>query len=236
MNTTTNNHSNFFFSDSVNALAENPVPRVPIALCLDVSGSMLGKPMTELNEGVRLFYEAVKEDETARYAADIAVVTFADQAECVSSFRGVDEGEVPELEGTYGMTSMGEGVRMCLDMLDARLQEYKQAGVEKYKPWLVVMTDGHPNGDESVLEQAVKETADRFVTKQITVFPLGIGDDADMQVLGRFSPGRPPLHLKGLKFREFFTWLSQSVSAVSQSMPDDEVKLDLEGIQSWGSI
>ena len=37
--------------------------------------------------------------------------------------------------------------------------------------------------------------------------------------------GAPPIKLKGLKFSEFFQWLSQSVSTVSDSMPGDKIQL-----------
>ena len=67
-------------------LVNNPTARVPVCLCLDTSGSMEGRPIEELNEGVRLFYEAIKEDETALYSAEISVVTFGGNAECIRDF------------------------------------------------------------------------------------------------------------------------------------------------------
>ena len=57
-----------------------------------------------------------------------------------------------------------------------------------------------------------------------------------MDVLAKFSPKRTPLKLKGLNFREFFAWLSKSVSKTSQSMPGEDVKLDFEGIKGWGEL
>jgi uncharacterized protein YegL len=72
--------------------------------------------------------------------------------------------------------------------------------------------------------------------KRLTVFPIGVGDGADMQVLSLFSPKRPPLKLKGLRFKEFFEWLSKSVAATSQSTPGEKIKLDTEGIQGWGEL
>lgn len=35
-------------------LVNNPTARVPICLCLDVSGSMDGAPIQELNQGIRI--------------------------------------------------------------------------------------------------------------------------------------------------------------------------------------
>ena len=43
-------------------LVNNPTARIPVCLCLDTSGSMCGMPIDELNEGVRLFYDAICED------------------------------------------------------------------------------------------------------------------------------------------------------------------------------
>ena len=59
-----------------NDLATNPTPRVPICLLLDTSYSMTGAPIDELNEGVKLFIEALKSDEIACYSADVTVITF----------------------------------------------------------------------------------------------------------------------------------------------------------------
>ena len=72
------------------------------------------------------------------------------------------------------------------------------------------------------------------MNKKLSLFPIGIGADADMDALARFSPIRPPLHLKGLNFKDFFEWLSKSISRVSQSTPGDKVPLDLEGVREWG--
>lgn len=218
-------------------LVNNPTARVPVCLCLDTSGSMDGQPINELNEGVRLFYEAIKEDETALYSAEISIVTFGgNNAECIADFASLElQPNVPKLLAS-GMTPMGEAVNMALDLLERRKDEYKDRGVDYYQPWLVLMTDGEPNGDKSELSRAINRTVELVNQKKLTVFPIGIGAYADMNVLGQFSPKRPPLKLQGLKFREFFAWLSKSVSKTSQSTPGESVKLDVEGIKGWGEL
>ena len=98
------------------------------------------------------------------------------------------------------------------------------------------MTDGAPNGDSGELSRAIGRTVDLVNQKRLTVFPIGIGAEADMDVLAKFSPKRPPLKLQGLKFCEFFAWLSKSVSKTSQSTPGESVKLDIDGIKGWGEL
>lgn len=246
----------------VQDLVNNPTPRVPICLCLDTSGSMgavegecvrTGETIyedgqtwnivtggtsriDELISGVQQFYDAIREDEIAVYSAEICIVTFNSSATCVMDFANIErQEELPELRAT-GDTAMGEGVNLALDLLEERKQEYRDKGVDYYQPWLVLMTDGEPNGSQMELSRAIQRTTEMVNARKLTIFPIGIGDETDMSTLNSFSPKRPALKLQGLKFREFFAWLSQSVSRVSQSTPGESVKLDVEAIKGWAEL
>jgi uncharacterized protein YegL len=213
-------------------LVENPSARVPICLVLDTSSSMSGAPIRELNEGVQLFVNAILEDETARYAAEVAIVSFGDKIDRVMDFMSIERQEFHPLVAN-GLTPLGAGVLEALSLLEARKQEYQRAGVDYYQPWMVLMTDGSPTDDISEAERQTRELVEK---KKLTVFPIAIGSGADLQTLSRFSPTRPPLRLKGTNFAEFFEWLSKSVSRVSQSTPGETVPLDVDGISAWGSV
>lgn len=218
-------------------LVNNPTARVPVCLCLDVSGSMDGAPIRELNDGVRLFYDAIREDETALYAAEVCIVTFGRHGvECIADFASLElQPDAPVLTAG-GMTPMGEAVNLGLDLLEKRKNEYKNKGVDYYQPWLVLMTDGAPNGDPAELTRAIGRTVEMANHRKLSVFPIGIGAHTDMDVLAQFSPKRGPLKLQGLKFRQFFEWLSQSVSRTSQSIPGESVPLDMNGIKGWAEL
>ncbi|NLP17959.1 MAG: VWA domain-containing protein [Firmicutes bacterium] len=217
-------------------LVNNPTPRVPVCLCLDTSGSMQGKPIDELNEGVKMFYKAIREDETAMYSAEISIVTFGGTAELIADFANIDRQSEPTLTAS-GTTPMGEAVNMALDCLEKRKEEYKDKGVDYYQPWLVLMTDGAPyGGSADEVTRAISRTVEMAQNKKLTVFPIGIGSGADMKVLEQFSPQREPLRLQGLKFRELFAWLSESISRTSQSTPGERVELNVEGIKGWAEI
>ena len=250
-------------------LISNPTPRVPICLCLDVSGSM-GKivggrtvstgrrefhdgkwwdivsggisALQEMISGVQLFYDNLRDDDGARYSAEVCVVTFGgDSPELVLDFANLDRQEsyrqqtISNLKA-YGGTPMGEAVNMALDCLDERKNEYKSVGVDYFQPWLVLMTDGAPNGSTYELQRAISRTNELANNRKLTIFPIGIGDEADMNYLARFSPKRNPLRLKGMNFKEFFEWLSQSVCIVSNSMPGDKIEIDRAGIKSWAEF
>lgn len=130
-------------------LIDNPQTRVAVALVLDSSASMEGEPISRLNNGVRLFLDAVKKDNVARYSAEICMVTFGGIAELYQDFTSVDNINFYDLEAD-GATPMEDAVLLALDALERRKQEYKDCGVEYYQPWMVIMTDGHPYPDPLV--------------------------------------------------------------------------------------
>ena len=57
-----------------------------------------------------------------------------------------------------------------------------------------------------------------------------------MDVLNGFCLKPKALHLKDLKFEEFFEWLGASVSSVSNSQVGETVKLDTTDMDTWGEI
>ncbi len=233
--------SNYIIQKSDTLDTSNPSTRVPVCICLDTSGSMgsgssefADTPIDELNKGVRLFYDSIKADETASFAADICLVTFGGYAKLAENFSSIDQTAQPPVFSAYGGTPMGEAVNMALDCLEQRKQEYKKNGIDYYQPWLVLMTDGEPNGDEQELSGSIQRVKDMVSGGKLTVFPIGIGNDANMDVLKDFSPKRPPLKLKGLNFSEFFTWLSQSISQTSISTPGESVPLG--SVEGWATL
>lgn len=205
-------------------LIENPTTRLPVCLCLDSSSSMSGFPIDELNKGVKYFFEAIKSDEIARYSVELAVVTFNSTVEKISDFSSIDRQTVTLLKAD-GWTAMGKGIELSLHLLEQRKKEYSEKGVDYYQPWLVLMSDGAPTDNISIAANRVQDLSNR---KKLTVFSIAIGDNADINTLKKFSSLKNNLVLKVKSpeyFKEFFEWLSQSVSVASQSVPGDKPSL-----------
>ena len=206
-------------------LIDNPTTRVPVVLCLDTSASMRGEKNDELNAGVRQFFNAVLSDDIAKYAVELCIISFSNQAQKLLDFANIER-QVKSFKNVClvasGNTAMGAAVNLSLDLLETRKKEYQDKGVDYWQPWLVLMTDGQPT---DYITSAAKRTADLAKNKKLTIFPIGIGPGANMQRLQQFSPQREPLRLKGLMLSEFFDWLGKSVKSTSQSAPGTSVKL-----------
>jgi uncharacterized protein YegL len=204
-----------FGSDS---FADNPEPRCPCVLLLDTSGSMAGRPIQELNEGIQTFKQELLSDPLATKRVEVAIVTFGpvsveNNFQTVMSF-------MPRTLHTSGDTPLGAAVTMGVDMVTKRKQEYREHGVACYKPWIILITDGAPTDGWKHAAQKIRDGEER---KSFAFFAIGV-EGANFDVLKELSV-RAPLKLRGLAFREFFMWLSASMKMVSQKNPGSNINL-----------
>ena len=96
--------------------AENPEPRVPCVLLLDVSGSMGGRPITELNEGLVTLKDTLSADSLASKRAEIAIVTFGGTVDVIQDFVTAEHFQPPRLKASGG-TPMGQAIVTGLDLI-----------------------------------------------------------------------------------------------------------------------
>jgi uncharacterized protein YegL len=193
----------------------NPDPRIACVLLLDTSWSMNGDPVAELNRGFETFCGELKDDPLAKKRTEVAVITFGGTAQLVTPFMEARQLE-PQHFTASGGTPMGSAINLALDEVQAQKAAYKQAGLEYFRPWIFLLSDGAPT-DGQVFDAAVDRIKQVEAAKGVTVFAVGVGDLADLAQLQRVSPSRQPLMLNGYKFTEMFQWLSASMQVVSDS-------------------
>ncbi|GAA0284695.1 VWA domain-containing protein [Actinomadura nitritigenes] len=214
---------------------DNRDPRVACVLLLDVSLSMGGTPIDELNRGYAQFCGELGEDPLARKRTEVAVVTFGGEVRVAQPFAEARE-LAPQRFSVSGTTPLGEALDTAMDLVEGRKAEYRAAGLEYYRPWLFVLSDGSPT-DGDRFERAVQRLSDMEKAKGATVFAVGIGDTADMTQLARLSQ-RGPARLRGLQFGPMFAWLSASMQQVSNSVAfgpeSDTTQIPLPPV-GWGT-
>lgn len=211
----------------IDDFATNPEPRCPCVLLLDVSGSMSGQPIAELNAGLTAFKDELAADALAMRRVEVAIVTFG-PVKVEVPFTTASMFYPPTLQA-QGDTPMGSAIMQALDLVRGRKNEYRNNGISFYRPWVFLMTDGGPTDSWQAAAAAVREGE---AAKQFAFFPIGV-KGANMDVLRQISV-REPLMLDGLKFRQLFMWLSSSLRSVSRSTPGAEVPL--ESPKGWAAV
>jgi uncharacterized protein YegL len=200
--------------------ADNPEPRCPCLLLLDVSTSMDGAPIDELNAGLVSLRDDLHADQLALKRVEIGIVTFG-PPKTQLPFESAEVFTPPKLVAE-GDTPMGAAILHGLEMVRQRKDEYRANGISYYRPWVFLITDGTPTTSDAwqAAADAVRTGED---SKAFAFFAIGVSK-ADMEKLKEVSV-REPLRLDGLKFRDLFKWLSASLKSVSSSTPGAEVKL-----------
>lgn len=214
-------------SFNVGVFADNPEPRCPCLLLLDVSGSMGGQPIAELNAGLITFKDELAADSLAMKRVEVGIITFG-PVKTEQLFQTAEHFYPPTLV-TQGDTPMGEAIRRGLEMIRQRKEEYRSNAISYYRPWVFLITDGGPTDEWKSAATAVR---DGEASKAFAFFAIGV-KGANMDTLRQMSV-REPLNLEGLRFRELFSWLSSSLRSVSRSTPGTEVAL--QPPTGWASV
>jgi uncharacterized protein YegL len=216
-----------------NDFAVNPEPRLPCVLLLDVSTSMTGKPIHELNDGVFLYKGELVADTLASKRVEVALVTFGGIVRTLTDFTTADAFNPPHLQPD-GDTPLGAALEHAMALVGQRKQAYRDNGIAYFRPWIFLITDGAPTDEWKRAAEKVKMGEEM---KAFAFFAVGV-EGADFNVLKQIGT-RPPLKLQGLKFRELFQWLSNSQRSVSHSTPQTEDRIQLAnplGPGGWASL
>lgn len=208
---------------------DNPENRCPVILLLDTSRSMTGAPIQELNRGIEIFKNEVLADTQASLSVEVAIVAFGKTVNLAQDFVTIDEFTPPSLRAD-GLTPMGEAITYALDLLEKRKNTYRANGIQYYRPWVFMITDGAPTDN---WDEASQRLLDAETENKLLFFSVGV-EGADMDTLRHISPpSRPPVLLNGLDFRSLFVWLSSSMKRVSQGKVGEVIVLPPVG---WGQI
>ncbi|NEO74731.1 VWA domain-containing protein, partial [Moorena sp. SIO3H5] len=91
-----------------------------------------------------------------------------------------------------------------------------------YQPWVLLITDGEPTDEYQNAAQKVRKAAG---DRKLSFYAIAV-KDANITKLREIAPlDTPPLPLDGLKFKELFKWLSDSVKQTSRQKIGEQIEL-----------
>ena len=183
-------------------------PHCATVLLLDTSGSMSeGGKINALTNGLTIFKEDVSKDDLASKRVDLSVITFGDSVTVTHDFSSIEEFEPPVLSAD-GYTPMGEAILKAIELIEQRKHQYKNKGIDYYRPWIFMITDGEPTDMEpgdSKWNEVTRKVHDGENNKKFMFFAVAV-EPANTELLRQIAPpNRPPIRLKEGKFKDLFT-------------------------------
>ncbi len=182
---------------------------------LDVSGSMMGTKIGQLNHAIREALPHMRDsaDDNPHAAVEVRAMVFSTGA------RWVSPSPVPLADFTWtdvsvtGITDMGAALKMMAQELS--IGNMPDRGLP---PVIVLITDGQPTDD---FETGLKALLAEPWGKRAVRIGIGIGDDADLDVLRKFidHPEIEPLTAKNPGDLTQFIKYASTVVLKSASSP-----------------
>ncbi len=206
--------------------ADNANERTPCVLVLDCSGSMRGEPIKQLNIGLKALEKELKEDIDASSRVQLLIIKAfgKDETEVSSDWIDAMNFTAPEM-AAGGLTPIGKAMELALKKIEEQKCLYDSCGITSKRPWIFLISDGEPTDYD--WESVARKCCQAQENKKVVIHAVGT-EGANLEKLAKFSLNSPK-RLSGLKFTEFFLWLSRSVSCISKAAPNAEDLFDDTG-------
>lgn len=203
--------------------ATNRQQRCACLVLLDTSGSMAGEPIALVNAGLRTLLEGLRGNELASKRVDLGIMTFDSEVKLVRDFDNPDKYDAPTLTA-QNETFMGTAIKDALAAIKSRMADYESNGVPCFKPWLFILTDGEPQGEPDAMIEEAKGLLSSAQNEKRgpLVFPVGVGDGANLERLDAITRPAQSVRLDPTKFKEMFQWIALSMSRVTNSKPGQQ--------------
>lgn len=190
--------------------------RLPVYFLVDVSESMVGEPIKQVENGMRQIVQQLRTDPYALETAFVSIIAFAGKAKVLSPLTELYKFYPPTFP-IGGGTSLGTALDFLMDDIDRNVVKTTIEQKGDWKPIVFLFTDGTPTDDPSA---AIARWQQRYARKASLV-AVSIGDNADTSLLGRLTENVLRLNdTDEISFRAFFKWVTDSIRSTSQSVAD----------------
>lgn len=185
---------------------------LPVILLLDVSSSMYGNNINDLNTAVKEMIENFASAEKNEVEILVSIITFGAEVLLHTPYTSAKDIEWQDLE-VSGMTPMGTAFSMAKAMIEDKETTPSRA----YRPTIVLVSDGEPNDS---WQQPLRDLVNEGRSQKCDRMAMAIGSDASNDVLNEFVSGTENKVFTAQdssQIQEFFKFVTMSVTTRTNS-------------------
>ncbi len=156
--------------------------KLPVYILIDTSGSMSGRPIEIVKEGIGMLVQGLREDPRTLETAWLSVVTFGGEAKQIVPLTRIGEFEYPELT-TGGEAKLGAALKLVCECREREVQKTTQKSRGDYLPIVFLFSDGMVSSSDSDLPGAIATFKSR---KWKTIF-CTVGDTPADQIIKQIA-------------------------------------------------
>ena len=188
--------------------------RLPIFFLLDVSESMAGENLRQLQQGLERLVSSLRTDPYALETVYLSIIAFAGKAKTLTPLVEMAVFYPPRLPIGSG-TGLGAALTHLMKEIDNQVIKTTPDRKGDWKPIVYLMTDGKPTDE---IKDAVYRWQ-KYYQQQAALIAIGVGQYADLEALRKLTPNVVHLNAQSDEdFKKFIDWVSQSVVAQSRSV------------------
>ena len=185
---------------------------LPVVLLLDVSSSMSGSAINNLNSAVKEMVADFAKAEKSEIELLVSIITFGLDVKLELPYTSASNIDWKDLHAN-GMTPMGTAFKMAKGMIEDKEITPSRA----YRPTIVLVSDGAPNDE---WERPLQELVTEGRSSKCDRMAMAIGTGADNNVLNRFVEGTENgvfTAKDSSEIQKFFKFVTMSVTTRTAS-------------------
>lgn len=190
--------------------------RLPVYLLLDTSGSMRGEPIESVKVGLEAMVASLRQDPFALESVHISIITFDKDVNQLLPLTELESLQIPSITTPdSGPTHLGQALEVLCQKVDAEVRCSTPEQKGDWMPLLFIMTDGKPS-DVKKYNDIIPEVKKRNFG---TIIACAAGAKSDTTPLKLLTDQVYSLDTTdSTTFRQFFKWVSASVSVGNRSI------------------